>query len=63
MKSSCLANPLKLDIFSQKCWFRWSDKYQVQKSGDVIAGIFCTIKENRNLEAANKNRSGKRVFL
>ena len=42
---------LTCNIFSKKSWFLFSDKSQVQKSGDVITCFFCAVK-NKNSEAA-----------
>ena len=42
---------LTCNIFSKKSWFLFSDKSQVQKSGDIITCFFCTVK-NKNSDTA-----------
>ena len=44
MKPSWLGSSLTCNIFS-KSWFLCSDKSHIQKSGDVSACFFCTIKK------------------
>ena len=53
-KKSCTSNEafltwstLTCNIFSEKSWFLYSYKSQVQKSGDTITCFFCTVKKKK----------------
>ena len=48
---------LTCDIFSENSWFLCSDKSQVQKSDDVIACLFCTIKKKQKKQTSRNSES------
>ena len=61
MKPSWLGSSLTCNIFS-KSWFLCSDKSHIQKSGDVTACIFCTIKK-QNFRSSQIHTSFTRYEL
>ena len=50
-KTFLTQSSLTCNIFSKRSWFLFSDKSQVQKSGNLITCFFCNVK-NKNSEAA-----------
>ena len=50
-------NTLACNILSKKSWFLFSDKAQVQKSGDFITSFFCSVKKKEKKIRSNLTHS------